>query len=66
MNDRQTVGRPSVVPGEASIQLSTSIEVSLYRQIRARAQQDRSSIHDVVRAALRVFTEKVDSRAGTP
>ena len=51
-------GRRSIVTGERSIELSVSIEESLYRQIGALASIRQMDRNDVVRAVLRGFFRK--------
>ena len=46
-------GRPPIVPGEESIELSVSVELSLFRQLRRVAQVQCVGVGDVVRDALR-------------
>ena len=67
-NPEPRVGRPPVVPGEASIEIRPSIEIPLYRHLRRLAQLRRESVHDVIRALLRdgVSREKVDTMPPRP
>jgi len=51
-------GRPPLVKGEDSIELSVSIEASLYREIGARAAARQMDRNDLVRAVLREFIRK--------
>lgn len=60
-------GRPAVVPGEQSVEIRGSIELSLYRRIRQLAQDRREEIPDVLRAALREFVRgKIDGPSAHP
>ena len=48
-------GRPPIVTGEQSIELSVSVERSLYQQIGRLADARQTNRNDIVRAVLRGF-----------
>lgn len=60
------VGRPTVVPGEPSIQLGLTIEVSLYRAYRQLAQERREEVPIVLREALREYLEEKLTPVNSP
>lgn len=66
-DDAPRRGRPSIVPGEPSVQLRVSIEVSLYRQLRQHAQRQRAELNEAIREVLRDFVyEKLTPQAPRP
>lgn len=59
-------GAPSIRPDEPSIELRTSIEVSLHRRLRWLAQREREPVNDLIRDALRAFVAEKLTVLGPP
>lgn len=60
-------GRPSVRPGEPSLDVHLTIEVSLHRALRRLAQARREDVTEVMRVALRAFmAEKLTNPEDSP
>jgi hypothetical protein len=52
MTERRKRGRPSVVPGRRSADLSLKVSEDMYDAAYQRASKDRKSLPEIVRLAL--------------
>ncbi len=49
------VGRPTIKPGEPSIDFHLSLEVSSHRRLRYLAQLSREPLQEIARVAIREY-----------